>query len=608
MKTTALATALAGMLLLAPPLAAQSSADPPGRVGRLSFIEGSVSLHGPGQDQWSPAAVNYPVTTGDGFWTDAQSRAEIEVGTVDLRLDQQTEADILRLDDSTTRLRVDQGTVNVHVVAMPPGGIVVLTPIGEVDLLAPGSYHVEAGEPGPGNVPPNRAVVSVLQGRARVAGPRSTLTVEAGESAIVGANPPTFSLAEAEATPFDDWALERERRPAQPTATAWYVPPTMTGHEDLDRYGQWTSDPVYGPVWYPAAVPVGWAPYRFGHWAWIPPWGWTWIDDAPWGFAPFHYGRWAFIHDRWAWCPGAWVARPVYAPALVAFIGGGGFGIGVALGEPVAWVPLAPGEVFRPWYRVDRDYDRRVNDVRYSNRVTVNVFVNNSRDAEARRFRNARAATVVPARAFAGAAPVQHAVLHVDQDRFDRARMTTSLAHVQPTVAARRAVAHPEAASPTAVTPERHTPAPPATAIGKGAPPPTHATPPTVMRGGEHPPSAAPEVRTAAPPHPPAPAQQARPAVPPPVQRQATATPHVAPAIPHPFAVAPRPEAHKLPPAAVRRPVQSTRITPTPQGWQRAPVKPAATRPSQPAHPAPPAHAPAPGGSGGRGGEHDKHP
>jgi hypothetical protein len=22
------------------------------------------------------------------------------------------------------------------------------------------------------------------------------------------------------------------------------------------------------------------------------PWGWTWVDNAPWGFAPFHYGRW----------------------------------------------------------------------------------------------------------------------------------------------------------------------------------------------------------------------------------------------------------------------------------------------------------------------------
>jgi len=37
-----------------------------------------------------------------------------------------------------------------------------------------------------------------------------------------------------------------------------------------------------------------WAPYREGHWAWIEPWGWTWVDDASFGFVTSHYGRWAF--------------------------------------------------------------------------------------------------------------------------------------------------------------------------------------------------------------------------------------------------------------------------------------------------------------------------
>jgi len=62
--------------------------------------------------------------------------------------------------------------------------------------------------------------------------------------------------------------------------------------------------------------------------------------------------------------------------------------------------------------------------------------------------------------------------------------------------------------------------------------------------------------------------------------------------------------------------VQNTRITPTPQGWQRAPVKPVAARPEPPPHPAPAAHpAPAPhpaapqgGNGGGQGGEPNRHP
>src|SRR5207245_1389824 len=85
-------------------------------------------------------------------------------------------------------------------------------------------------------------------------------------------------------------------------------------------------------VWVPRSMIVGWAPYRYGHWAWVDPWGWTWIDDAPWGFAPFHYGRWVYVDGGWGWVPGHVVARPVYAPALVAFVGGRNWSVAIGLG------------------------------------------------------------------------------------------------------------------------------------------------------------------------------------------------------------------------------------------------------------------------------------
>ena len=641
MKTTAIAAALGAVLLLAPPLAAQSFADPPGRVGRLSYIDGTVSLHAPDQDQWSEAVINYPVTTGDGFWTQPQSRAEVQVGAVEMRLDESTEADIVRLDDAATVLRVDQGVIEVHVIAMPTGGVAVLTPLGQVDLLTVGSYHVEAGQPGPDNAPPNQMIVSVLQGRARVAGQRSSLTVEAGESAIASGT--GFQLVQAEATSFDNWALARERREVQPTATAWYVPPTMTGYQDLDQYGQWTTDPTYGTVWYPASIPTDWAPYRYGHWVWVQPWGWTWVDDAPWGFAPSHYGRWAFIRDRWAWCPGDYHVRPVYAPALVAFIGGG---ITIAAGQPVGWVPLAPGERFHPWYHTGTAYVQHVNYVRYSTRVTNNIVINNNYSrAQTSQFRNARAATVVSAHAFSSAAPVQRSAVKVDPQHLNQARTVATLTHVQPTVEARGAIAHPEAASATAVArPEKSAPAPTATANREAAPrgpttpeathatstPETHAaTPaphppaPTATANREAAPrgptapeathaTSTPETHAATPaPHPPTATPEAKPASPPPT-RQAVVTPRVAPPpIPHPFTATPR---RPVPPVQVQRPVQNTRITPTPQGWQRAPVQPAAVRPPQPPrpapapHPAPAAHPAPPPQGGGQSGEPQRHP
>jgi hypothetical protein len=145
----------------------------------------------------------------------------------------------------------------------------------------------------------------------------------------------------------------------------------MTGYEDLDDYGHWTYAAAYGHVWVPTRVDPGWAPYREGHWAFIAPWGWTWVDDEPWGFAPFHYGRWCRVGESWGWIPGPVVVRPVYAPALVAFVGGGGFHLSVGFGGGggVAWFPLGPGEVFVPAYHVSRNY---VNQVNVTNTV-VNV-------------------------------------------------------------------------------------------------------------------------------------------------------------------------------------------------------------------------------------------
>ena len=110
-------------------------------------------------------------------------------------------------------------------------------------------------------------------------------------------------------------------------------------------------------------VAVGWVPYRFGQWVWQRPWGWTWVDDAPWGFAPFHYGRWLWWGGRWCWTPGPRVPRPVFAPALVGWVGGGGAQvvIGSRPAPVVGWVPLGPREAYRPGYHASARYLDRIN-------------------------------------------------------------------------------------------------------------------------------------------------------------------------------------------------------------------------------------------------------
>ena len=199
-----------------------------------------------------------------------------------------------------------------------------------------------------------------------------------------------------------------------------YVAPDMTGAEDLPQYGDWQQTPDYGPVWYPNNVQADWEPYRYGHWESVAPWGWTWIDDQPWGFAPFHYGRWANIGGRWGWCPGRYEPHPVYAPALVAFIGGAGISLSLGHGPDVGWVPRAPGEFYRPPYRGGQRYIENLNRAVGRGEGGREHF---DRGGNAESFANRRFATVVPQDVLRGARPVGRSAVSVPAGAFGRAQV-----------------------------------------------------------------------------------------------------------------------------------------------------------------------------------------
>jgi hypothetical protein len=224
--------------------------------------------------------------------------------------------------------------------------------------------------------------------------------------------------------------------------------------------------PEYGVVWVPRAVPVGWAPYRFGHWVWISPWGWTWVEDEPWGFAPFHYGRWAFVGGYWGWVPGPIVVRPVYAPALVAFVGGGGWSLTVGFGggfAGVAWFPLGPRDVYIPGYRCSPRYVENVNitNTTVINRTyvtnvynTYNTNVNVNKNVTVNKINytyanNNDAVTAVSKETFVNARPVAASAVHVTPDQIQKARVVES-APIAPT---RGSVLSPSSKTVTAKPP-----------------------------------------------------------------------------------------------------------------------------------------------------------
>ncbi len=358
---------------------ADEGGDPPGRVARLSYIQGSVSLQPAGQQDWVAAELNRPLTTGDKLWSDAQgSRAELDIGGAVIRAGANTGFSFLNLDDNVAQMQVTAGTVIVHVRELLENQTYeVDTPNMAVVLDQPGQYRVEVSDSG------DSTVVRVSDGQAEATGGGQTYPVNNQQAVTFVGTDRVEATAATLGAPdgFDDWSFERDREYQQSTSRQ-YVADNIAGAEDLDENGQWESTPDYGPVWIPTTVAVGWAPYSFGHWAWVAPWGWTWVDNAPWGFAPFHYGRWARWHDSWCWVPGPRRVRPVYAPAMVAWVGGPAGGVGVG------WFPLGPREVYVPGYHVSEHYVRTINVTNttivnqttitniYEHRVTNVTYVN----------------------------------------------------------------------------------------------------------------------------------------------------------------------------------------------------------------------------------------
>lgn len=382
--------------------------DPPTRVGRLNYLSGTVSFHPESVEDWAAATLNYPLTIGDNLWTDTDGQAEIHVGTTAIRLASNTQISFLNLDDQAIQIRLPTGSVNIRLRTLGPNEqIEVDTPNASLSLLQSGSYRVDVQQNGD-------TAVAVRSGMIEVTAGTSIFPVRQQQTVtIAGTDSPTYQIAHA--PPADDWDLWCQARDQKEDhiASAQYVPADeIDGVEDLDQYGSWSVDPSLGPVWTPSVTVAGWAPYRFGHWAWVDPWGWTWIDDAPWGFAPFHYGRWAYRNNAWAWVPGAHSGRRVYAPALVIFIGGSGWRPDQAPGESVGWFPLGPHEPYVAPYRTDRtrEHNIDVEHFTYVNRNVPGALTVVSSDAFIRGQPTSQAALRVQGNAFAQA-PVRGAVV-----------------------------------------------------------------------------------------------------------------------------------------------------------------------------------------------------
>ena len=418
MKTRAILVSLLMLLLSATVLWAED--DPPGRVARVQYVSGSVSVQPQGTQDWVEAALNRPLTTSDNIWTDKNSRAELSVGTGVLRMDSESSVTFTNLDDRTIQVQLHQGTLSLHIRKLYDGEMYeVDTPNMAFTVQKSGEYKFEVQPEG------DISTVTVFKGKGDATGEGPAVRVEAKEQArFTNGTSMAHSFSPApELDGFDEWGIVRNQREDK-YGSGQYVSADVIGAGDLDEYGTWSEVPEYGPVWRPTHVAAGWAPYRDGHWVFINPWGWTWVDDEPWGFAPFHYGRWVSYGGYWGWAPGPIYARPVYAPALVTWFGGGGWGVGIGFGggPSYGWCPLGFGEPFVPWYRGSRGYFGRVN-VSNTRITNINIVTNNYYDRHGtwNHYANMRGATAVSERTMLNSRSVRGDMLRMSQRDFSNA-------------------------------------------------------------------------------------------------------------------------------------------------------------------------------------------
>ena len=395
-----------------------ASNDPPSRVARLNELAGDVSFQAPGSNQWAKATENYAVSNGDRLYVAPQSHAELDFGQGVARVGDGGDVTMTNLSDHFAQLGVANGTMDASIYRwIPSDSIEFDTPNGALIPQAAGTYRVWV------DPTDNSTIVSAESGTLLVTGPGLSQTLQPGQTVrLTGTNPIQLSVVNgpsgyAAPEQFVTWSSERDRRyrMAQLRPAARYVNQETPGWVDVVDDGRWITTPSNQQAWCPSNVSSNWVPYRTGHWSYVQPWGWTWVDDNSWGYTTTHYGRWTQVSSNgdclWGWVPSSTTTAPVYAPALVSFVEGIANLAGVSNAQ--GWFPLGPQEPYFPWYSHSDAYLNAVNLANIGAAVALDRLLHPS-NVDAIAFVNRPVAlTVVPSTIVVSGEPVAPAIVHI---------------------------------------------------------------------------------------------------------------------------------------------------------------------------------------------------
>lgn len=345
------------------------------RVARISFLRGAAQVRHAGDRDWERAAQNLPLVEGDEISTDAGARLEIQFDRDNyLRLSENAYFKITTLRDADVAVSLPEGKLSLRVLRFNKEreSFEIDAPLTTVAVQTAGMYRVDAGEKGDAQV----RVTVTENGLARIYSENSAFSLRGGRSATIqtgGSYAGEWETAAADefADEFDSWTLERDAIIAKLLQHAdydKYYDSDTYGAEDLSEYGEWIFTKKYGYVWKPYRAATSsyadWSPYRYGSWRWIPPYGWTWVNDEPWGYATYHHGRWIYVDNDWAWTPYGQhrAARNWWRPALVVV---------AYAGNLICWYPLPYNYGYYNYNSVYVDR-RRYNTTIINNTTVVN--------------------------------------------------------------------------------------------------------------------------------------------------------------------------------------------------------------------------------------------
>lgn len=299
---------------------------------RLSLIDGDAQVSTAETEEWVPASINMPLRGSDGLWVPEDGRVELQIreGTY-VRFNGNSLVNILTSEEGSFQFYLSQGNAYVNFSGREGSVIQIDTPLSSIRVYEMSVFKIDVNENGDTTVSVIKGLVDVesRSGRTSING-RKSISIESDGYAAVSSLGPSDE--------WERWNRNRDRKLSVKTAGSRYLPEELRTYSyDLDRNGRWVYTPDYGYIWTPTViVSVGWSPYRIGRWVWIGG-DYVWISYEPWGWVPYHYGRWVFI-GRTGWC---WVP-----PVAGAVYWGPGFVGWVYTPAYVAWVPLAPREIY----------------------------------------------------------------------------------------------------------------------------------------------------------------------------------------------------------------------------------------------------------------------